>query len=141
MPIHEDYRRRLIAAAECLTYMGAHCQLGHNIPVVARSTRPISRVTELTQGGSWRERGPRSPGRTRYGKAATIGAAAITCLWYGPFSIQSDRAGNTPAAGCPPTVSLSDGHGMILIERCVDIEDTTYRVVLGKPGPLKNSGP
>src|SRR5271166_5259484 len=34
-----------------------HCQLGHNIPVVARSTRPIPRVTELTQGGSWRERG------------------------------------------------------------------------------------
>jgi hypothetical protein len=66
---------------------------------------------------------------TRYGKTATIGAAAITCLWYGPFSIRPGRAGNTPAAGCPPTVSAPDGHGMILIERCVDIEDTTYRVI------------
>jgi hypothetical protein len=31
-----------------------HCQLGHNIPVVARSTSPMPRLTELTQGGSWR---------------------------------------------------------------------------------------
>jgi hypothetical protein len=34
-----------------------------------------------------------------------------------------------PWPGCPPTVSAPDGHGMILIERCVDIEDTTYRVI------------
>jgi len=31
--------------------------------------------------------------------------------------------------GCPPTVSAADGHGMILIERHVDLEDATYRVV------------
>jgi hypothetical protein len=84
---------------------------------------------------------PRSPGRIRYGKAATIGAAAITCLWYGPFSIQPDRAENTLAAGCPPAVSLPDGHGMILIERCVDLRDTTYRVIFGRPGPWKSSRP
>jgi len=30
----------------------------------------------------------------------------------------------------PPTVSAPDGHGMILIKRCVAcIEDATYRVV------------
>ena len=27
------------------------------------------------------------------------------------------------------TVSAPDGHGMILIERGVDLEDTTYRVI------------
>ena len=68
-------------------------------------------------------------------KTATIGAAAVTCLWYGPFSIRPHRAGNTPAAGCPPAVSAPEGHGMILAERCVDIEDTTYRVTLAGLGP------
>ena len=44
-------------------------------------------------------------------------------------------------AGAPPAVSARDGHGMILIERCVDIRDATYRVDLGRPGTLKSSGP
>ena len=41
------------------------------------------------------------------------------------------------AAGTWPRISLSapDGHGMILIERCVDLEDTTYRVILVGLGP------
>ena len=45
------------------------------------------------------------------------------------------------ATGCPPTVSAPDGHGMILIEGCVDVENTTYRVVSGRSGSLKSSGP
>jgi hypothetical protein len=32
-------------------------------------------------------------------------------------------------AGCLPKVSAADGHGMILIERRVSVEDATYRVV------------
>ena len=102
---------------------------------------------ELSPARTWRRGRPRAKGDklpslaklaadaaftpaaiTRYGKTATIGAAAVTCLWYGPLSIRPDRAGNTPAAGCPPTASAPDGHGMILIERCVDLKDTTYRV-------------
>jgi len=69
------------------------------------------------------------PAVTRYGKTAAIGAAAVTCLWYGPFSIRPGRAGTTPAAGCPPAVSAPDGHGMILTGRRVDLEDTAYRVI------------
>ena len=72
---------------------------------------------------------------TRYGKAAAIGAAAITCLWCGPFSIRLRRAGTTPAADCPPAVGAPDGHGMILTGWCVDLEDTTYRVIWVGPGP------
>jgi predicted ATPase len=34
------------------------------------------------------------------------------------------------SARCPPTVSAPNGHGMILIERCVTcIGDATYRVI------------
>ena len=40
-----------------------------------------------------------------------------------------------PAAGCPPAVSAPDGHGMILAGKCVDLEDTTYRVILAGVGP------
>jgi hypothetical protein len=47
-----------------------HCQLCHSIPVVARSTRPIPRVTELTQGGSWRERGTEQRQELRQATAA-----------------------------------------------------------------------
>ena len=50
-------------------------------------------------------------------------------LWYGLFSIWPGRAGTTSAAGCLPAVSASDGYGMILIERRVDLEDATYRVI------------
>ena len=53
----------------------------------------------------------------------------------GPFSIRLGRAGNTPAAGCPPAVSAPDGHGMILTGRCVDLEDTTYRVIFVSLNP------
>ena len=80
------------------------------------------------------ESGPVFCALPQYGKTATIGAA-ITCLWYGPFSIRPGRAGNTQAAGCPPTVSAPDGHGMILIELRVDLEDATYRVIYAGPGP------
>jgi site-specific recombinase XerC len=51
-----------------------------------------------------------------------------------PFSIRPDRPWNTPVAGCPPTVSAADGHGMILTERRVDAEDATYRVARAGPG-------
>src|SRR6266498_4189547 len=44
-------------------------------------------------------------------------------------SVSGLTVGNTPVAGCPATVSAAGGHGMILIERRVDLEDATYRVV------------
>ena len=60
--------------------------------------------------------------------ALTADLGDLTCLWHGPFSIRPGRAGNTPVAGYPPTVSTADGHGMILIERRVVVGDATYRV-------------
>jgi hypothetical protein len=37
--------------------------------------------------------------------------------------------GECSAAGYPSVVSAPGGHGMILTGECVDIEDTTYRVI------------
>jgi hypothetical protein len=79
--------------------------------------------------GRPRAEGDKLPSLARLAADAAFTPAAVTCLWYGPFSLRPGRAGNTPAAGCPPVVSAPDGHGMILIERCVDIEDATYRVI------------
>jgi len=52
--------------------------------------------------------------------AALVGSNARPC-W------------DTPAARCPAAVSAPDGHGMILIERRVDIKDATYRVIRAGP--------
>jgi hypothetical protein len=77
---------------------------------------------------------------------APAGSPGITADWLGGkpghlpqiaesrklavmFSIWPGRAGTTPAAGCLPAVSTPDGYGMILIERRVDLEDATYRVI------------
>jgi hypothetical protein len=45
------------------------------------------------------------------------------------------RSRGPPAAGCRLAVSASDGYGMILIERRVDPEDATYRVIWVGPVP------
>jgi hypothetical protein len=78
---------------------------------------------------------------TRYGKTAIIGAAAITCLCGEACSV-SDQAvpGILRRRGCSSGISVSDGHGMILIERRVDLEDTTYRVFWVGLGPLTDCG-
>ena len=100
-------------------------------------------------GGTAPRKGDELPLLAGFAADAAFTPAAITRVWQGrhhrggrhhlpvvrPFSIQSDRAGNTPAAGCPPAVSAPEGHGMILIERCVDLEDTTYRVMWIGLGP------
>src|SRR5580700_10620943 len=52
-----------------------------------------------------------------------------------PLQYPARPAGTTSAAGCLPAVSAPDGHGMILIERRVDLEDATYRVLLVGLGP------
>jgi hypothetical protein len=78
-----------------------------------------------------------APGTARPPTSARL---ASTCLWNGPFSIRPDRAGNAPVAGCPPTVSAADGHGMILIERRVD--PGTRHIVLSRSArALEGSGP
>jgi hypothetical protein len=48
---------------------------------------------------------------------------------------EPDRAGILPRQAVHPTISAPGGHRMILIERGVDIEDTTYRVGLAGADP------
>ena len=91
-------------------------------------------------GGSGRGLMPRSSGRRQpVRETATIGAAAITYLWYGPSVLTRPRweyaDGRVSAL-----VSAPDGHGMILIERRVDLEDATYRVVWVSLGPRRAPG-
>jgi hypothetical protein len=50
----------------------------------------------------------------------------------------SASANGAVGAGQPPS---ADGHGMILLEKCVDTKYTTYRVISAGPGPEKDSGP
>ena len=69
-----------------------------------------------------------------------VADAAITCLWYGPSVSGPIALGILRRQAVPPAVSAPDGHGMILIERRVDIE-TRHIVLFGRPGRLKNSGP
>jgi hypothetical protein len=47
----------------------------------------------------------------------------------------SSRISPICVAASVSTVSAPDGHGMILTGRCVDIEDTTYRVIVAGAGP------
>jgi hypothetical protein len=66
---------------------------------------------------------------SRYGKTPRHRrSSSSNMLVARPFSIWSDRPRNAAMAGCPPTVSAADGHGMILTGRRVDAEDATYRV-------------
>jgi hypothetical protein len=55
-----------------------HCQLRHSIPVGARSTRPVPRVTELTQGAGQVPQG-QSP-ESRSGVAVSINCWSRTSL-------------------------------------------------------------
>jgi hypothetical protein len=60
------------------------------LPGGGRVGQAATEVTAAPAAVTWR------------GNKASVGAAAITCPWCGPFCIWSGRAGNTPAAGCPP---------------------------------------
>jgi hypothetical protein len=73
---------------------------------------------------------PRSPRAavTRYGKIATIGAAAITCLGAAPSVSGPAALGIIRRQAARLRSARRDGHGMILIERRVNIENATYRV-------------
>ena len=69
----------------------------------------------------------------RHGKTATIGAARLHVAVARLLQYPARPCWDTAVAGCP-TVSQADGHGMILIERRVVLEDATYRVAWAGPG-------
>ena len=47
----------------------------------------------------------------------------------GSPGVTTDWLGGKPGHWCLPAVSAPDGYGMILLERRVDLEDATYRVI------------
>lgn len=61
-------------------------------------------------------------------KDPTVGAACHHVPVVRPLSILPDRAGEYSGGRLSAQVSAEAGHGMILIEWCVDIEDATCRV-------------
>jgi len=94
--------------------------------IVADSSRAVIPLLPVRSPLMPRSPRPPSPGTARSPLSAR---PAITRLCHGPFSIRPGRAEKILLRqACPPAVSAPDGHGMILMGRCVDIEDTTYRV-------------
>ena len=135
-----SYRQSVQGRMACVDriFMQAHAMprtLGHAAWLEPQQLEcDLARWQSDGSGQGWSGSGPGTA------KPPPSAWPAPTCLWRGPFSIRPGRPGNTPVAGCPPTVSATEGHGMILTGRRVDAEDATYRVAR-QAGPLTGSGP
>src|SRR5262245_21648653 len=109
---------------------------------VGRVDGPEARLAE--PGTAWQSGLPPAHGVALLipagSRSRSRSVTATTCLWYGPSVSGPAVRGIVRRLAVHPR-SAPDGHGMILTGRCVDLEDTTYRVVFGRHGLLKSSGP
>ena len=107
------------------------------------TSREFGATSTSYPGGAWGQhlcrRGRRSRGRvvrscdTMPQRRHSLDHAAMTIVYQRTQNLSRPHSKR-------PLMPMSGGSRMILIERCVDLEDATYRFI-GRPWPLNGSGP